>query len=175
MPDDFDIEEHVKNITVTSDSDNEEYVPFKYEHPYDPQNYQKSIDDMTAEIVADGRSKEEATKIATEFVMKEVDRRKEFLVEGKDYHPLFKPPGSDKPRPTMETVNKAYALGVSLDSLKDGGTTIIEGKDEIINENVNSGQSRGEVVVDTEIVKSSNSPVSSIAISEGNSLNNLSI
>lgn len=175
VPDDFDIEEHVKNITVTSDSDNEEYVPFKYEHPYDPQNYQKSIDDMTAEIVADGRSKEEATKIATEFVMKEVDRRKEFLVEGKDYHPLFKPPGSDKPRPTMETVNKAYALGVSLDSLKDGGTTIIEGKDEIINENVNSGQSRGEVVVDTEIVKSSNSPVSSIAISEGNSLNNLSI
>ena len=175
VPDDFDIEEHVKNITVTSDSDNEEYVPFKYEHPYDPQNYQKSIDDMTAEIVADGRSKEEATKIATEFVMKEVDRRKEFLVEGKDYHPLFKPPGSDKPRPTMETVNKAYALGVSLDSLKDGGTTIIEGKDEIINENVNSGQSRGEVVVDTEIVKSANSPVSSIAISEGNSLNNLSI
>ena len=175
VPDDFDIEEHVKNITVTSDSDNEEYVPFKYEHPYDPQNYQKSIDDMTAEIVADGRSKEEATKIATEFVMKEVDRRKEFLVEGKDYHPLFKPPGSDKARPTMETVNKAYALGVSLDSLKDGGTTIIEGKDEIINENVNSGQSRGEVVVDTEIVKSSNSPVSSIAISEGNSLNNLSI
>ena len=176
VPDDFDIEEHVKNITVTSDSDNEEYVPFKYEHPYDPENYQKSIEDMTARIVADeGVDEAEARKFATEFVMKEVDRRKQFLVEGKDYHPLFKPPGSDKARPTMETVNKAYALGVSLDSLKDGGTTIIEGKDEIINENVNSGQSRGEVVVDTEIVKSSNSPVASIAISEGNSLNNLAI
>ena len=175
VSDDFDLEKHVASITVTSDSDNEEYVPFKYEHPYDPQNYQKSIDDMTAEIVADGRSKEEATKIATEFVMKEVDRRKEFLVEGKDYHPLFKPPGSDKPRPTMETVNKAYELGVSLDSFKDGGTTIIEGNDEIVNENVNSGQSRGEVVVDTEVVKTSNSPVASIAIAEGNSLNNLAI
>ena len=175
VPDDFDIEEHVKNITVTSDSDDEEYVPFKYEHPYDPENYQKSIDDMTAEIVADGRSKEEATKIATEFVMKEVDRRKEFLVEGKDYHPLFKPPGSDKPRPTMETVNKAYALGVSLDSFKDGGTTIIEGGTEVVNENMDSGQKRGEVVTDVPIVKSSNSPGSSIEIAEGNSLRNLAI
>ena len=175
MPDDFDIEEHVKNITVTSDSDNEEYVPFKYEHPYDPENYQKSIDDMTAEIMADGRSKEEATKIATEFVMKEVDRRKEFLVEGKDYHPLFKPPGSDKPRPTMETVNKAYELGVSLDSFKDGGTTIIEGGTEVVNENMDSGQKRGEVVTDVPIVKSSNSPVSAVAIAEGNSLSNLAI
>ena len=46
MTDDFNIEEHVKNIIVTSDSDNEEYVAFKYEHPYDPENYQKSIDDI---------------------------------------------------------------------------------------------------------------------------------
>ena len=175
VPNDFNIEKHVKNITVSSDSDNEEYVPFKYEHPYDPENYQKSIDDMTAEIVADGRSKEEATKIATEFVMKEVDRRKEFLVEGKDYHPLFKPPGSDKPRPTMETVNKAYELGVSLDSFKDGGTTIIEGGTEVVNENINEGQKRGDAIVDTEIVKNTNSPIASIAIAEGNSLNNLAI
>ena len=176
VPDDFDIEEHVKNITVTSDTDDEEYVPFKYEHPYDPENYQKSIEDMTARIVADGeKSEAEARKFATEFVMKEVDRRKEFLVEGKDYHPLFKPPGSDKPRPTMETVNKAYALGVSLDSLKDGGTTIIEGGTEVVNENMDSGQKRGEVVTDVPIVKSSNSPVSSIAIAEGNSLSNLAI
>ena len=175
VPDDFDLEKHVASITVTSDTDDEEYVPFKYEHPYDPQNYQKSIDDMTERIVADGRSKEEATKIATEFVMKEVDRRKKFLVEGKDYHPLFKPPGSDKPRPTMETVNKAYALGVSLDSFKDGGTTIIEGGTEVVNETMDSGQKRGEVVTDVPIVKSSNSPVSSIAIAEGNSLSNLTI
>ena len=40
------------------------------------------------------KSETEARKFATEFVMKEVDRRKEFLVEGKDYDPLFKPPGS---------------------------------------------------------------------------------
>ena len=107
--------------------------------------------------------------------MKEVDRRKEFLVEGKDYHPLFKPPGEDKPRPTMETVNKAYELGVSLDSFKDGGTTIIEGGTEVVNENMDSGQKRGEVVTDVPIVKSSNSPVSSIAIVWGNSLSNLAI
>ena len=174
VPDDFNIEEHVANIQVSTPTD-EEYVPFKYEHPYDPENYQKSIDDMTAKIVADGGSKEEATKIATEFVMKEVDRRKEFLVEGKDYHPLFKPPGSDKPRPTMETVNKAYELGVSLDSFKDGGTTIIEGGTEVVNENMDSGQKRGEVVTDVPIVKSSNSPVSAVAIAEGNSLSNLAI
>ena len=176
VPDDFDIDKHVASITVTSDSDNEEYVPFKYEHPYDPQNYQKSIDDMTARIVSKGEKTEaEARKFATEFVMKKVKERKEFLVEGKDYHPLFKPPGSDKPRPTMETVNKAYELGVSLDSLKDGGTTIIEGNDEVVNENIDKGQKRGDAIVDTEIVKSSNSPVASIAIAEGNSLNNLVI
>ena len=175
MPDDFNIEEHVANIQVSTPTD-EEYVPFKYEHPYDPQNYQKSIDNMTERIVAKGeKSETEARKFATEFVMKEVDRRKEFLVEGKDYDPLFKPPGSDKPRPTMETVNKAYALGVSLDSFKDGGTTIIEGGTEVVNENMDSGQKRGEVVTDVPIVKSSNSPVSSIAIAEGNSLSNLAI
>ena len=175
VTDDFDIEEHVANIQVSTPTD-EEYVPFKYEHPYDPENYQKSIDDMTSRIVARGeKSEAEARQFATEFVMKEVDRRKEFLVEGKDHDPLFKPPGSDKPRPTMETVNKAYALGVSLDSFKDGGTTIIEGGTEVVNENMNSGQKRGEVVTDVPIVKSSNSPVSAVAIAEGNSLNHLTI
>ena len=64
---------------------------------------------------------------------------------------------------------------VSKNNVVDGGTTIIEGDNEVVNENVNSGQSRGEVIVDTEIVKSSNSPVASIAIAEGNSLNNLAI
>ena len=176
VPDDFDIEEHVKNITVTSDTDDEEYVPFKYEHPYDPENYQKSIEDMTARIVADGeKSEAEARKFATEFVMKEVDRRKEFLVEGKDYHPLFKPPGSDKPRPTMETVNKAYELGVSVDTVKDGGTTIIDGGTEVVNENVNTAQRRGEVKVEQPTVKSSLSSVSVINIAEDNSVSNLSI
>ena len=64
---------------------------------------------------------------------------------------------------------------VSKNNVVDGGTTIIEGDNEVVNENVNSGQSRGEVIVDTEIVKSSNSPIASIAIAEGNSLNNLAI
>tara|TARA_R100000388_G_scaffold42348_1_gene32441 strand:+ start:35 stop:1303 length:1269 start_codon:yes stop_codon:yes gene_type:complete len=174
--DDFDLEKHVASITVTSDTDDEEYVPFKYEHPYDPENYQKSIEEMTARIVADeGVDEAEAKKYATEFVMKEVDRRKKFLVEGKDYHPLFKPPGSDKPRPTMETVNKAYELGVSVDTVKDGGTTIIDGGTEVVNENVNTGQKRGVVRVDSPKVKSSLSSVSVINIAEDNSVSNLSI
>ena len=57
----------------------------------------------------------------------------------------------------------------------DGGTTIIEGKNEVVNENISSGQSRGEVRVDDAVVKSTNSPILSIAMAEGNSLNNLSI
>ena len=64
---------------------------------------------------------------------------------------------------------------LSKNNVVDGGTTIIEGDNEVVNENVNSGQSRGEVIVDTEIVKTSNSPVASIAIAESNSLNNLGI
>ena len=57
----------------------------------------------------------------------------------------------------------------------DGGTTIIEGNNEVVNENISSGQSRGEVRVDDAVVKSTNSPILSIAMAEGNSLNNLSI
>ena len=57
----------------------------------------------------------------------------------------------------------------------DGGTTIIEGKNEVVNENISSGQSRGEVRVDDAVIKSTNSPILSIAMAEGNSLNNLSI
>ena len=57
----------------------------------------------------------------------------------------------------------------------DGGTTIIEGNNEVVNEDISSGQGRGEVVADISIVKSSNSPVSAVAIAEGNSLNHLTI
>ena len=57
----------------------------------------------------------------------------------------------------------------------DGGTTIIEGKNEVVNENISSGQSRGEVRVDDAVIKSTNSPILSIAMAEGNSLNNLLI
>ena len=57
----------------------------------------------------------------------------------------------------------------------DGGTTIIEGNNEVVNEDISSGQGRGEVMTDVSIVKSSNSPVSAVAIAEGNSLNHLTI
>ena len=58
----------------------------------------------------------------------------------------------------------------------DGGTTIIKGNDEVVNEDIGGGgQGRGEVVTDVSIVKSPNSPVSAVAIAEGNSLNHLAI
>ena len=57
----------------------------------------------------------------------------------------------------------------------DGGTTIIEGNNEVVNEDIGTGQGRGEVATDVSIVKSSNSPVSAVAIAEGNSLNHLTI
>ena len=57
----------------------------------------------------------------------------------------------------------------------DGGTTIIEGNNEVVNEDIGGGQGRGEVATDVSIVKSSNSPVTAVAIAEGNSLNHLTI
>ena len=57
----------------------------------------------------------------------------------------------------------------------DGGTTIIDGGTEVVNENVNTGQKRGEVRVEQPAVKSSLSSVSVINIAEDNSVSNLSI
>ena len=73
--------------------------------------------------------------------------------------------------------NTTYSefMGFDGGEVKDGGTTIIEGGTEVVNETMNSGQKRGEVVTDISIVKSSNSPVSAVAIAEGNSLNHLTI
>ena len=64
---------------------------------------------------------------------------------------------------------------VSKNNVVDGGTTIIEGGTEGVNENVNTGQKRGEVRVEQPIVKSSLSSVSVINIAEDNSVSNLSI
>ena len=64
---------------------------------------------------------------------------------------------------------------VSKNNVVDGGTTIIEGGNEVVNENVNTGQKRGEVRVEQPIVKSSLSSVSVINIAEDNSVSNLSI
>jgi len=174
VPDDFDAEEHFKTIkfTVENNEDGDlalEEGPLKFFNSFDPENYKNTIEELVAKHGEDKRDK------ITANVMQEVEYRKRELTKHPEYHPLLNPPGGYKAPPTMEDVNKAYELGVSLDSLKDGGTTIIEGNDEVVNENIDKGQKRGEVVVDTEIVKSSNSPVASIAIAEGNSLNNLAI
>ena len=64
---------------------------------------------------------------------------------------------------------------VSKNNVVDGGTTIIEGGTEVVNENINSGQSRGDVKVEQPIVKTSLSPVSAINLAENNSISNLSI
>jgi len=174
VPDDFDAEEHFKTIKFTVENNEEgdlalEKGPLKFFNSFDPENYKNTIEELVAEHGEDKRDK------ITASIMQEVEYRKRELTKHPEYHPLLNPPGGYKAPPTMEEVNKAYELGVSLDSLKDGGTTIIEGNDEVVNENIDKGQKRGEVVVDTEIVKSSNSPVASIAIAEGNSLNNLAI
>ena len=174
IPDDFNIDEHVANIQVTSTGNNEEMTelekgPLKFYNSFDPENYKNTIEELVKKHGEDRRDE------ITAGIMQQVEYRKRELTTPKDSHPLFKPPGGYKEPPTMETVNKAYQLGVSIESIKDGGTTIIEGNDEIVNENINEGQSRGQVVVDTEIVKNTNSPIASIAIAEGNSLNNLAI
>ena len=64
---------------------------------------------------------------------------------------------------------------VSKNNVVDGGTTIIDGGTEVVNENVNTGQKRGEVRVEQPAVKSSLSSVSVINIAEDNSVSNLSI
>ena len=174
VPDDFDAEEHFKTIKFTVENNEEgdlalEKGPLKFFNSFDPENYKNTIEELVAEHGEDKRDK------ITASIMQEVEYRKRELTKHPEYHPLLNPPSGYKAPPTMDDVNKAYELGVSLDSLKDGGTTIIEGGTEVVNENIGGGQKRGEVVVDTEIVKSSNSPVTSIAIAEGNSLNNLAI
>ena len=63
------------------------------------------------------------------------------------------------PREVVAAANKSY---------NEGGT-------EVVNENVNTGQKRGEVRVEQPIVKSSLSSVSVINIAEDNSVSNLSI
>ena len=174
IPDDFNIDEHVANIQVTSTGNNEEMTelekgPLKFYNSFDPENYKNTIEELVKKHGEDRRDE------ITAGIMQQVEYRKRELTTPKENHPLFKPPGGYKEPPTMDTVNKAYQLGVSIESIKDGGTTIIEGDSEVVNENINEGQTRGEVKVDNAEVKSTNSPIASIAIAEGNSLNNLAI
>ena len=65
-------------------------------------------------------------------------------------------------------------VSVSKNNVIDGGTTIIEGGTEVVNEPV-VGNQRGEVIADSPSLKTANSPVTAIALSESNSIKNLSI
>ena len=65
-------------------------------------------------------------------------------------------------------------VSVSKNNVIDGGTTIIEGGTEVVNEPV-VGNQRGEVVADSPSLKTANSPVTAIVLSESNSIKNLSI
>ena len=65
-------------------------------------------------------------------------------------------------------------VSVSKNNVIDGGTTIIEGGTEVVNEPV-IGNQRGEVIADSPSLKTANSPVTAIALSESNSIKNLSI
>ena len=65
-------------------------------------------------------------------------------------------------------------VSVSKNNVIDGGTTIIEGGTEVVNEPV-IGNQRGEVIADSPSLKIANSPVTAIVLSESNSIKNLSI
>ena len=65
-------------------------------------------------------------------------------------------------------------VSVSKNNVIDGGTTIIEGGTEVVNEPV-IGNQRGEVIADSPSLKTANSPVTAIVLSESNSIKNLSI
>ena len=65
-------------------------------------------------------------------------------------------------------------VSMSKNNVIDGGTTIIEGGTEVVNEPV-IGNQRGEVIADSPSLKTANSPVTAIVLSESNSIKNLSI
>ena len=52
----------------------------------------------------------------------------------------------------------------------DGGTTVIEGGTEVVDGGTVGNNQRGEVVAQVDIVKSANSPVLAINMSENNSI-----
>ena len=57
----------------------------------------------------------------------------------------------------------------------DGGTTVIEGGTEVVDGGTVGNNQRGEVVAQVDIVKSANSPVIAIKLSESNSIKELAI
>ncbi len=57
----------------------------------------------------------------------------------------------------------------------DGGTTVIEGGTEVVDGGTVGNNQRGEVVAQVDIVKSANSPVTAVKLSESNSIKELAI
>ena len=61
------------------------------------------------------------------------------------------------------------------DEVIDGGTTVIEGGTQVVDGGTVGNNQRGEVMAQFDIVKSANSPVAAITISENNSIKELVI
>ena len=63
----------------------------------------------------------------------------------------------------------------SNNEVVDGGTTVIEGDTQVVDGGTVGNNQRGEVMAQFDIVKSANSPVAAITISENNSIKELVI
>ena len=57
----------------------------------------------------------------------------------------------------------------------DGGTTVIEGTTEVVDGGTVVNNQRGEVRASTSLVKSTNSPVTAVKLSENNSIKELAV
>ena len=127
------------------------------------------------------KEKERHLKGAEKIRLKIIDFDKRFpqvteLLRGDDkkYYESMKSYSIEPKKQKIEGVTENNDLNLA-NNVTDGGTTIIEGGTEVVNENVNTGQKRGVVRVDSPKVKSSLSSVSVINIAEDNSVSNLSI
>ena len=63
----------------------------------------------------------------------------------------------------------------SNNEVVDGGTTVIEGTTEVVDGGTVANNQRGEVRASTSLVKSTNSPVTAVMLSENNSVKELAI
>ena len=88
-----------------------------------------------------------------------------FTVDGKTY-----------PRGLSLGYNPLPAEGGSTyNEVIDGGTTVIEGGTEVVDGGTVGNNQRGDVVAQVDIVKSANSPVTAVKLSESNSIKELAI
>ena len=70
-----------------------------------------------------------------------------------------------------------YSNNETNNEVVDGGTTVIEGGTEVVDGGTvgNNNNKRGEVRTSTSLVKSANSPVTAVKLSESNSIKELAI